>query len=99
MIQIKLKLNNTKQEQIEKITEEFKEVKDAFNDTMVKNFQYTHLNHELVGECFDLIQATNQLIRMLVDEKGYLDLYKMHLKKLQERINDGEIKVDEYLEV
>lgn len=99
MIQINIETNNTVLEQFDKVTEEYEEVLEAIKDSEKHEYQFSHLNDHIIAECFDLIQATNQIIRLLTDEKGYMQKYKKHLTKLQDRAWQGNIKIKECLEM
>lgn len=102
MILLSLKTMNTLKERFEKITEEYKEVKEAL-EIAVKSSDgeeifINDLKH-LVSELHDLSQVSNQTIIDLIGAAGYKNSYKVHLNKLQSRVNEGIIKVDEYIEL
>ena len=54
---------------------------------------------KIIAELHDLEQATRQLNLQLQTEEEYKKSYKIHLEKLQERVNSGFIKVDEYIQL
>lgn len=99
MIIIKIDTDNTIIEQFKKVTEEYKEVIEAIEDSKKTEFQNTELNHKIIEECFDLRESANQIILKLTDELGYKKHYKKHLLKLIKGGTHGNIKIKEYLEV
>lgn len=99
MIQIDINTNNTIIEQFDKVKEEFEEVRESIANAKEREYRIKSYNDEVIAECFDLIQATNRIIRMLTSEDGYKKHYKVHLRKLQHRAEQGKIKINEYIEI
>ena len=76
-----------------KIDEERAEVRDEVVKQCIDE-------DKLIAECFDVLQATYTLIFMFVDDADFLAEYWLeHLGKLQRRFDNGEIEIEEYIDL
>ena len=88
MIITKLNLDKyTDEEQLDKMLEEWLEVRDATN------------KKEKIEESLDLIIATFNYLFKISDKDEIQKVYKEIVKKLEDRNKEGRIKIQEYIEI